>query len=353
MNIVAKFEVSFNCFLDSTGHVTQPLPDFAKDPQELLMMYRLIMLLRTFDNKAVTLQRTGKIGTYAGILGQEAVSVGIGAAMRADDVLCPAYREYGAFLQRGGKMSDILCFWGGDERGSQFDNESDFPMCIPIATQCLHATGVAVAFKLRKQPRVAVTVLGDGGTSKGDFYEAINLAGDWRLPVVFVINNNQWAISCPRSAQTATETLAQKSIGAGFTGLQVDGNDVIAVRNAVANALEIARTGGGPTLIEAITYRLCDHTTADDAKRYREKEEVERAWQIEPLLRLRSYLESIHILTPSEDEKIKAECSVQVEQAVVEYLNKKSQAPESMFDYLYAKLPHDLKEQRQDLLENC
>lgn len=353
MNIVAKFEVSFNCFLDETGHIVQPLPDFAKDPQELLMMYRLMMLLRTFDNKAVTLQRTGKIGTYAGILGQEAVSVGLGAAMQPDDVLCPAYREYGAFLQRGGKMSDILSFWGGDERGSQFDNKADFPICVPIATQCLHAAGVAVAFKLRKQPHVAVTVLGDGGTSKGDFYEAMNLAGDWRLPVVFVINNNQWAISYPRSAQTATETLAQKAIAAGFTGLQVDGNDVIAVRDAVANALEIARTGGGPTLIEAITYRLCDHTTADDAKRYRENDEVDRAWQVEPLLRLRSYLESMHALNQTEDEKIQAECSMQVEQAVQEYLNKKPQAPESMFDYLYAKLPHDLKEQRQDLLENC
>jgi pyruvate dehydrogenase E1 component alpha subunit len=353
VNIVAKFEVSFNCFLDETGHIVQPLPDFAKDPQELLMMYRLMMLLRTFDNKAVTLQRTGKIGTYAGILGQEAVSVGLGAAMQPDDVLCPAYREYGAFLQRGGKMSDILSFWGGDERGSQFDNKADFPICVPIATQCLHAAGVAVAFKLRKQPHVAVTVLGDGGTSKGDFYEAMNLAGDWRLPVVFVINNNQWAISYPRSAQTATETLAQKAIAAGFTGLQVDGNDVIAVRDAVANALEIARTGGGPTLIEAITYRLCDHTTADDAKRYRENDEVDRAWQVEPLLRLRSYLESMHALNQTEDEKIQAECSMQVEQAVQEYLNKKPQAPESMFDYLYAKLPHDLKEQRQDLLENC
>lgn len=353
MTVTAKFEIKYNSFLDPEGTVTQPLPTFADDPQELMTLYRLMVLMRTFDTKAVALQRTGKMGTYAGILGQEAVSVAIGRAMQPNDVLCPAYREYGAFIQRGMKLSDIFSYWGGDERGSNFANKSDFPICVPIATQCLHAAGVAVAFKHRNQPRVAVAVIGDGGTSKGDFYEAINLAGDWQLPVVFVINNNQWAISVPRNAQTASKTLAQKAIAAGVTGLQVDGNDVIAVRDAMDTALELARTGGGPSVIEAITYRLCDHTTADDAKRYRSKEEVDAAWQKEPLIRLRKYLNTIGVLDQAEEAKIQAACTDEVEAAVELYMNTPTPLPESMFDSLYAKLPKALEEQRKDLLENC
>lgn len=353
MKSVAKFEISYTQFLDPQGQVVQPLPAFAQDPQELLTLFRYMLLLRTFDAKAVTMQRTGKTGTYAGILGQEAISVAIGRAMQKDDVLCPAYREYGAFIQRGMRLSDIFSYWGGDERGSNFNNPGDFPICVPIATQCLHAAGVATAFKYRNEPRVAVSVIGDGGTSKGDFYEALNLAGDWKLPAVFVVNNNQWAISVPRKNQTATETLAQKAIAAGFTGLQVDGNDIIAVRHVLDEALHKARTGNGPTLIEAITYRLCDHTTADDAKRYRGKEEVDTAWQFEPLIRLRSYLQTISALTTEFEAAMQAECTAEVEQAVEEFMNKKPQSPEAMFDFHYAEWPANLAEQRAELLENC
>ncbi|MGE3919823.1 MAG: pyruvate dehydrogenase (acetyl-transferring) E1 component subunit alpha [Gammaproteobacteria bacterium] len=350
-NITAQFAINFNRYLDAEGNPTQTLPDFANNHDELLAMYRWMVLVRTFDTKAVNLQRTGKMGTYAGILGQEAVSVGIGQAMQKSDVLCPAYREYGAYLQRGVKMSDIFSYWGGDERGSHFASP-DFPICVPIATQCLHAVGIGFAFKYRKQPHVAVAVLGDGGTSKGDFYEAMNLAGEWKLPVVFVINNNQWAISLSRQEQTATQTLAQKAIAAGFEGLQVDGNDIIAVREAVEKAFAKARAGEGPTLIEAITYRLCDHTTADDAKRYRPSEEVEKAWQEEPLIRLRKYLQNAGVLTAEQDEAITAECQAEVEQAVNEYTKKTPQPPESIFDYHYETLPESLIEQRNELLEN-
>lgn len=353
MKIVAKFEIPYYQFLDENGIPTQSLPEFAKNPEELIKLYRVMTLMRVFDTKAVALQRTGKIGTYAGILGQEAVSVAIGNVMEREDVFFPNYREYGTYYQRGVKLSEILAYWGGDERGSHFANNAiDYPICVPIATQCLHATGAAYAFKLKKQKRVAVTVIGDGGTSKGDFYEAMNLAGDWNLPVVFVINNNGWAISVPRNKQTHAQTLAQKAIAAGFEGIQVDGNDVIAVKAQFTKAMDKARNGGGPTLIEAITYRLCDHTTADDAKRYRSQEELEEATRKEPLIRLRKYLIAQNAWSEQDEEKLKNECAQEVEKAVEEYNNMPAPAPESMFDFVYETLPDALVEQRNELLEN-
>jgi 2-oxoisovalerate dehydrogenase E1 component alpha subunit len=351
MTIVANFSIEYTRFLDPQGQPTQPLPAFAQDPKILIELYRWMVLTRVFDTKAIALQRTGKMGTYASSLGQEAVSTALGHVMRKEDVLCPYYREYAAQFQRGVKMSEILLYWGGDERGSCFaNNREDFPISVPIGSQSLHAVGVATAFKIRKQARVAATVCGDGATSEGDFYEAINVAGAWHLPVVFIVNNNQWAISVPRKTQTGTPTLAQKAIAGGFSGEQVDGNDVIALRYVIERALEKARSGGGPSLIEAITYRLCDHTTADDASRYRHKAELEKAWSEEPIARLRTYLLQQNMWSPSEEEKLLAECAAQVEAAVQEYLATPPPSIESMFDYHYAELPHDLKLQRAEAL---
>ena len=189
-----------------------------------------MVLTRVFDKKAIALQRTGKMGTYPSSLGQEAISVAIGSVMQKDDVLFPYYREYGAQFLRGVTMTEIFQYWGGDERGMDYKGpQKDFPICVPIATHAPHAVGVAYAMKLRKEPRVAVFVCGDGATSKGDFYEAMNAAGLWKLPVVFVVNNNQWAISVRREIQTGCQTIAQKAIAAGFDGEQVDGNDIVAV----------------------------------------------------------------------------------------------------------------------------
>jgi len=339
MSITAEFKVSYEQILDENAKLVNELPEFAKNKDKLIDLYKTMTQCRVFDSKAVTLQRTGKMGTYAGILGQEAISVAIGFMMQKDDVLCPSYREYGAFLQRGMTMSDIFSYWGGDERGSDTANPHDFPICVPIGTQCLHATGAATAFKLRQQARVAVTVIGEGGTSQGDFYEAMNVAGDWQLPVVFVVNNNQWAISVPRNAQTGAKTIAQKAIAAGFEGIQVDGNDVIAVTAAMEQALAKARDGGGPTLIEAITYRLCDHTTADDAKRYRADEEVAAAWQKEPLIRIRNYLVNEKLWDDAKEQALLKSCSEDVEKAVDEYMNREPQKATAMFDYLYETLP--------------
>ena len=310
-----------------------------------------MVLTRTFDAKAVALQRTGRLGTFASSLGQEAVAVGIGAAMQPNDVLLPSFREQGAQFIRGVSMVELLLYWGGDERGSDFAGpREDFPICVPVGTHAPHAAGVALSFQLRGENRAAVCVLGDGATSKGDVYEAMNLAGDWRLPVVFIVNNNEWAISVPRQAQTAAETLAQKAVAAGFRGEQVDGNDVIAVRDVVERALSRARDHGEPSLIEALTYRLSDHTTVDDASRYRDDAEVSARWKEEPIARLRTHLVESGLWDKEQEDSLLADCNKRVDEATEQYLEIEPQAPESMFDYLYADLPDALADQRASLL---
>jgi 2-oxoisovalerate dehydrogenase E1 component alpha subunit len=348
--VIARFEVRRRSYLAPDGTVLRPLPGFASETATLLSLYRGMVLTRAFDLKAVSLQRTGRLGTYAVSLGQEAVSVGIASAMREEDVVLPSYRDNGTLLWRGTKMEEILLFWGGDERGNLSSGPAhDFPYCIPVGSQAPHAAGVAYAFKLRKEPRVAVCLFGDGATSKGDVWEAMNFAGVHKLPVVFVANNNQWAISVPLKLQTASETLAQKAIAAGFSGEQVDGNDVIAVRAAAEDAIAQARAGGGPRLIEAMTYRLSDHTTADDAARYRPPEEVQARWKEEPIARLRAYLVSQKAWGKAEEEQLAAECQKQIEAAVERYLAFGPRAPETMFDHLYAELPRTYASQRQEL----
>ena len=345
---VAEFSIQFLQFMDYQGHLSQPLPDDIT-PQILLTLYRAMTLTRLFDTKAINLQRTGQIGTYPSCYGQEAIGAGIGFAMRQEDVFYPYYRDHATFLLRGVPMADILTYWAGDERGSaaehQADNQ-DFPICVPIADQCLHAAGGAFAFQYRQEPRVAVTTIGEGGTSQGDFYEAMNLAGAWQLPLVFVINNNQWAISTPIQQQTRCATMAQKAIAAGFEGMQVDGNDVVSMIYAMRYALEKARRGDGPTLIEALSYRLGDHTTADDAQRYRSTAEREAALALEPLRRLRAYLEKNLAWTQEQERLMQHELTEELAKIVAEFLQRPPAAMTDMFDYLYATLPASLQWQR-------
>ena len=348
--VIARFEVRQRSYLAPDGTVLRPLPDFASDIPKLLALYRGMVLTRAFDLKAVSLQRTGRLGTYAVSLGQEAVAVGIASAMRQEDVLLPSYRDNGTLLWRGTKMEEILLFWGGDERGNLSSGPAhDFPYCIPVGSQAPQAAGVAYAFKLRKEPRVAVCLFGDGATSKGDVWEAMNFSGVHKLPLLFVANNNQWAISVPLKLQTASQTLAQKAIAAGFTGEQVDGNDAIAVRAAAEEAIAQARAGGGPRLIEALTYRLSDHTTADDAARYRPPEEVQTRWKEEPIARLRAYLVSQKAWGKAQEEELAAECQKEIEAAIERYLASSPRAPETMFDHLYAELPRTYASQRAQL----
>jgi len=256
-------------------------------------------------------------------------------------------------IWRGVKLEEILLFWGGDERGNHFSGPvQDFPFCIPVGSQAPHAAGVAYAFKLRKEPRVAVCLFGDGATSKGDVFEAMNFAGVHKLPVVFVVTNNQWAISVPLRLQTASETLAQKAIAAGFIGEQVDGNDILAVHAAAEEAIEAARNGRGPRFIEAVTYRLGDHTTADDAARYRPTEEVQARWKEEPIVRLRSFLARQNAWRKTDEEQLSAEGQQQIDAAVERYLVVKPRPPETMFDHLYAELPRAYAAQRRELEGN-
>ncbi|KTD08169.1 pyruvate dehydrogenase (acetyl-transferring) E1 component subunit alpha [Legionella jamestowniensis] len=354
MTTVARFEIPFVQFINEQGKPSGNLPSFTANKEVLKELYSIMVRTRAFDKKAIALQRTGKMGTYAPINGQEAISTAIGHAMRKEDVLVPYYRDYAAQFQRGVKMSEILAYWGGDERGSQFAcGSEDLPICVPIASQCLHATGVAFAFNYRKQPRVAVVCIGEGGTSEGDFYEAMNVAGAWKLPVVFVVNNNKWAISVPLSKQTACETIAQKAIAAGFAGIQIDGNDVLACREVISEAIEKARRGEGPTLIEALTYRLCDHTTADDATRYQPCEEVEQAKLKEPISRFKHYLEQQNIWDAKQEERLLEQSGKMIEEAVTEYLNRPPQPVSSIFDYHYAQLPDYLIEQRAIAMEEA
>ena len=347
METIADFEIQYSQFLNPEGKPSTDVPALAKDVDKLLDMYRHMTETRVFDTKAVNLQRTGKLGTYASCLGHEATHIGLAAAMQEEDVLAPSYREYGAMFYRGVSMAEILLYWGGDERGSDFAGpRNDFPFCVPIATQCLHAAGAAMAFQLRNEARCAVSVNGDGGTSEGAFYEAMNIAGARKLPVVFMVVNNKWAISLPIEMQTATQTLAQKAVAAGIPGIQVDGNDVIAVRHWVERALARARKGEGATLVEAVTYRLSDHTTADDASRYRKKDEVEAAWEFEPLIRLRQYLNDLGVWDERKEAALLEESAAKVDAAVQTYLNTPKPTVESMFDYMYRELPEFLEEQR-------
>jgi 2-oxoisovalerate dehydrogenase E1 component alpha subunit len=349
---VAQFEIFHTQFIDPAGRAQGDLPAFAKDREQLRAMYRWMVLTRAFDKKAVALQRTGQLGTYAACLGQEAIGVGLGHAMKREDIFIPAYREYACQFIRGVKMRDILLYWGGDERGMRFEGSGsphDFPLAVPIATHIPHAIGVAYALKLKKEPRVVVASCGDGATSKGDFYEAVSSAKVWDLPIVFLVNNNRWAISMPSARQTGAQTFAQKAIAGGMPGEQVDGNDVIASRYVLERAIERARAGGGPSLVEALTYRLHDHTTADDARRYRSEDEVKAAWENCPLKRMKAYLSAQGVWTDADELAVAEEGTAMAEAAAQEFARFPPPVPEDIFDSLYAKLPKQYEWQREEV----
>lgn len=350
MKIVAHFEIPYYQILNEEGKLTADLPSFAKDPNHLIRLYRTILLNRLFDLKAIALTRTGKLGTYPSCRGQEAMFVGIGDAMEKSDIFVPYYRDVGSMIQRGVKLKEVLLYWGGDERGNAFEcGGKDFPYSVPIGTQMLHAAGVATAFKIRNEKRAVLATCGDGGTSQGDFYEAMNVAGIWKLPVVFVVCNNQWAISVARSAQTAAQTLAQKAIAAGISGEQVDGNDVIAVRARVFEALKRARETNEPSVLELLSYRQADHTTADDASRYEPKNHRDGEWKKEPASRLATYLTQLGVWSEEKDKALHEECAAEIERTVQEYLSTPSVSPAIMMDYLYATLPAAYHEQHEML----
>lgn len=358
-----NFSIKFVQYLSPSGKLTltdtfksletnnQPSlieSNFSKD--KIIGAYRIMRLIRSFDKKAIALQRTGKLGTYPSILGQEAIGTAIGHALRNDDIFAPYYRDIATQYLRGVSLKEILLYWGGNERGSAYENcPKDFPICVPIATQLGHAAGAAVAIKTRGEHKAALVTCGEGATSKGDFLETLNLAGAWQLPLVVVVNNNQWAISTPRSIQCGAETIAQKAIGAGIHGVVVDGNDYFAMYSEVSKALKKARSGKGATLIEAMSYRLGDHTTADDASRYRPEAELKQAWLNEPLLRFKIFLEKNYSWTQADEENLELSIDQDIKSAVEQYLAEPQQTPESMFDHLYESLPEALLDQYAEL----
>jgi pyruvate dehydrogenase E1 component alpha subunit len=343
--LVETFSVERLQILDEGGNCDEELLP-SLDDTKIKKLFEWMVLARTFDEKAFKLQREGRLGTYASILGQEAAQVGSAFALHPSDWMFPAFREPGASFVRGLPIRMILQYWGGDERGSQIpENLNDFPITIPVATQIPIAVGAALAAKVKGDPIAVMAYMGDGATSKGDFHEGLNFAGVFSAPVVFVCQNNQWAISVPLKRQTAAKTLAQKAFAYGFPGVQVDGNDVFAVYRAASEALARARGGSGPTLIECVTYRMGDHTTADDASRYRSAEEVEHWRQKDPIERLRNYMERKGLWTKASDEAVRAEAKEKVEQAVREEESFAAPDPRDMFRFTFQELTSELREQ--------
>jgi pyruvate dehydrogenase E1 component alpha subunit len=348
---VESFSVRWLQVLDEYGRCDQELRP-SLDNTQIKKLFEWMILARTFDNKAFKLQREGRLGTYASILGQEAAQVGSAFALEPSDWMFPAFREPGASFVRGLPLRMILQYWAGDERGSLIpEGINDFPITIPVATQVPIGVGVAMAAKLKGDPIAAMVYLGDGATSKGDFHEGLNFAGVFGAPVVFLCQNNRWAISVPLKRQTAAKTLAQKAIAYGFPGVQVDGNDVFAVYRAASEALARAREGKGPTLIECVTYRLSDHTTADDASRYRSREEVEQWKQKDPIERLHIYMEKTGLWSKTYDQEVRSRAKDRVEEAVRETENMPPPDPRDMFRFTFHELTAELREQMEGFLE--
>ena len=306
IDVIERFEVKRLQIVNEQGEADDSLMPQLADA-DLKKFFETMVLARTFNQRALALQREGRLGTYASILGQEASQIGSALALEADDWVFPSFRESGVFVARGYPLWLLYRYWAGDERGMKSPEGMNlFPMSVPVGTQIPHATGAAWAMKYKKAKSAAVAYFGDGGSSRGDFHESLNLAGVLKAPAIFICQNNQYAISVPRSRQTAARTIAQRALSYGIEGIQVDGNDIVAVYRATKDALQRARNGEGPSLIECFTYRLDDHTTADDASRYRPADEVEEWKKKEPLIRLRLYMQKKGLWTKEyEDDAVK------------------------------------------------
>jgi pyruvate dehydrogenase E1 component alpha subunit len=333
---VAKFEIKRLEVLSPSGKVDKKLMPKLSSSQ-VKELYRWMVLTRAFDTKALKLQRTGRLGTYASMLGQEATIVGSGYALRKQDFLFPSFRMNGAMFIKGVKMHQIYQYFGGDERGMKFDKGVNvFPICITVGEQQLHGTGYAMGLKLQKKKAVVLSDFGDGATSEGDFHEAMNFAGVFKAPMVFLCQNNKWAISVPTAKQTAAKTIAQKAIAYGVKGIQVDGNDIFAMYRATKEAIADAQRGK-PTLIEADTFRMQSHTTSDESTKYRPIKMV-KEWEIrDPILRLRKYMVAQRMWDKTKEEKLVKDVQREVDAAAKKYLAIKKAPTKDMYNYLFAR----------------
>ena len=351
LETIQTFEVQRLGVLDADGVLDAELDPDLSDGQ-LLALMRSMLLARVADERMLKLQRQGRLGTFPPGLGQEAAQTAAAFAMSEQDWLVPAFRDLGALLQRGYPLLNYLQYYNGWEEGNQVPEGARLlPPSVIVGSSLLHAVGLAWGLRYQGEPDTAVLAfVGDGGTSEGDFYEAINFAGVWQAPVVFLIQNNQWAISVPREAQTRAQTLAQKAVAAGIPGIQVDGNDALAVYRATREAFERARSGGGPTVIEAVTYRLGVHTTADDPRKYRSEDEEKLAWAQEPLLRFARYLDGKSVLDTEGLEALRAEVQTEVQAAVDALEAMAPHPPERAFDHVFGTEHTVIAEQRAGFL---
>ena len=332
--------------LDKDGNLDKQLePNIPKEILE--KMYKTMVLARTWDKKCLALQRTGRMFTYAPLEGQEATIVGSALALNKEDWIFPTYRDAFIYHIRGAPLHMLNVAWMGMEEGLKLDRKlNSFPIAIPIATQFAHAVGGAYALRLRGEKCAVLSYGGDGSTSEGDFHDALNFAGVWSTPNVFIVSNNSWAISTPRKWQTKSETIAQKALAYGIKGIQIDGNDILAVYSTVKKAIEDAKSGK-PTLIESITYRIGPHTTADDPKKYRPPEELDYWKDRDPIKRFQIYLKGKGIWSEEFERKVLEEASAAIEKAVVDAENFKAD-PKEMFRHVFGKMALDTKKQMNE-----
>lgn len=343
-----------------TGEYVEKMePDISKD--ELRRLYKIMVLARNLDIRGLQLQRAGRIGFFIGGIGQEAAHVGSAYALKPEDWVFPAYREIGSMLQRGITLKQLLNSYYANaedlQKGRQLTNLFGVKAVnyvsgsAPIATQIPHAVGVALAAKLRGDPIVTLAYFGDGGTSENDFHAGMNFAGVFKTPTIFFCQNNHWAISVPVEKQTASETIAIKAKAYGFEGVRVDGNDILAVYRTTKEAVDKARGGGGPTLIEAVTYRMGPHSSSDDPKRYRTEQELAE-WQTrDPLVRFKRYLEKKGIWTEADEQKAQEEANHELDEAIAYAEKLPRPALETLFTDVYAEMPWHLEEQLRELRE--
>lgn len=333
--------------MDDDGKIINPQwkPEITDD--FILESYKFMNYARQADLMAVSYQRQGRMYTYPPNLGQEAIACAVGKQMRKQDWLVPAFREMGAWLLKGARLRDIYQHSGGYEDGQRFSEAPNFlPSAVPIASQLLHAVGIGYAINYKKEDSVVFAFVGDGGTSEGDFHEALNFAAVWKAPVLFVVQNNQYAISVPVKKQTNSINLAIKSIAYGMPGIKVDGNDFFAVYKAAQEAINHIRKGNGPVLLEALTFRRGAHTTSDDPSLYRTAEE-EKKWELkDPIKRLRGYLSEKNLWKEENDVPLLDDYKKEIEKEFAIYENHPPYPVEDVFKYHYQDIPEELKQQQ-------
>jgi len=335
--------------LDQDGNHREELMPKELTDEAIKELYEKMVFFRMCDTRMVNMQRTGRMGTFAPVKGQEAAQIGSEAALEKTDWLVPAFRELAAMGAHGAPIDRIMQYWRGNEIGGSYPGVNVMPPSVPVGSQMLHAVGLSWAAKIKKENQIAITYFGDGSTSEGDFHEAMNFAGVFKTPTIFLCQNNQYAISTARVKQTASKTIAQKAIAYGFPGVIVDGNDVIAMYAVTKEAADRARKGEGPTLIEAYTYRLENHTTADDATKYRSKEEVDTWIPRDPIIRTQKYLQKKGLWTEKYEEELRVNLTAKVEEITKKVESEPDQSIDNMFDYTYAVNPPQVEDQKQYL----